>query len=337
MSNSRLAFDIEVLLRKNITGGGEVVEHIARDLAAHVLELVADDVTEVGGGALMHDLAEANKALRAEVAKLKRDRQAFKEASFPVRMTARGMGPVDVATKLKSLDGIERVELADTFVEYRNPDDLKNPIRVPLAGAVSKVEPELIAPADHMVDLMTGSPMVVRLMSGARQTIRVFATFAGKPAAVNPGDLVCILLPANCWIDPTWPNGDAHQARSIPPQAATSIPTPRPDIDAVITTEDAWQRGHRAALLSMLYKAMGDLGYDLGREDPTILAARLAAERTEAIRVLREACEEWGDNDWSDQLHLGDVIEKHLVRVLEENADDDNLESMADAARREDD
>ncbi len=32
--------------------------------------------------------------------------------------------------------------------------------------------------------------------------------------------------------------------------------------------------------------------------------------------VLRNVCKDFGDNDWPDDLHLGDVIDKHLARYL---------------------
>jgi len=44
--------------------------------------------------------------------------------------------------------------------------------------------------------------------------------------------------------------------------------------------------------------------------------AALAAERRATIAALRGVCEEYGDNDWSDDLHLADVVEKHLHRNL---------------------
>ena len=47
---------------------------------------------------------------------------------------------------------------------------------------------------------------------------------------------------------------------------------------------------------------------------------RLEIERQEAIQALREVCDEHGDNDWSDDLHLRDIIEKHLAPHLD--ADD---------------
>lgn len=40
----------------------------------------------------------------------------------------------------------------------------------------------------------------------------------------------------------------------------------------------------------------------------------LAAEILTARRQLRIECGDLGDNDWPDNLHLSDVIEKHLAR-----------------------
>lgn len=48
-------------------------------------------------------------------------------------------------------------------------------------------------------------------------------------------------------------------------------------------------------------------------------------ERDETIAMLRHVCEEHGDNDWPDNLHLADVIEKHLWR----NLDSTRRESIA--------
>lgn len=44
--------------------------------------------------------------------------------------------------------------------------------------------------------------------------------------------------------------------------------------------------------------------------------ARLLAERTETLLLLRDICETYGDNDWPDDAHLTDVIEKHLIRNI---------------------
>jgi hypothetical protein len=45
---------------------------------------------------------------------------------------------------------------------------------------------------------------------------------------------------------------------------------------------------------------------------------RLRNERDDVRKVLRCICEDFGDNDWPDDLHLVDVIYKHLYRHLEQ-------------------
>lgn len=42
----------------------------------------------------------------------------------------------------------------------------------------------------------------------------------------------------------------------------------------------------------------------------------LAAEMSDARRVVRDLCEEFGDTDWDESLHLADVIDRHLGRYL---------------------
>ena len=86
--------------------------------------------------------------------------------------------------------------------------------------------------------------------------------------------------------------------------------------------EKAYSRGERAALRSIMSECARKLGYD----DPLRRAAALISEREQAIVTLRKVCEEYGDNDWSDDAHLADIIEKHLHRVLDENCVDENDE-----------
>lgn len=44
-------------------------------------------------------------------------------------------------------------------------------------------------------------------------------------------------------------------------------------------------------------------------------------ERPYVIAMLRTICETWGDNDWPDDLHISDIIEKHLLRYINEEAE----------------
>lgn len=42
----------------------------------------------------------------------------------------------------------------------------------------------------------------------------------------------------------------------------------------------------------------------------------MTRERTDAIAYLRRLCERYGDNDWTDQMPLADILEYHLAEPL---------------------
>jgi len=44
----------------------------------------------------------------------------------------------------------------------------------------------------------------------------------------------------------------------------------------------------------------------------------LLAERAETIALLRQLCVESGDLEWTDDLALPDIIEKHLFRPMQD-------------------
>jgi hypothetical protein len=73
--------------------------------------------------------------------------------------------------------------------------------------------------------------------------------------------------------------------------------------------EQDYIQGNNAAWRQILGEAVRALGPD-GDAD------RWRLERADTVAALRSLCEEFGDNDWPDDLHLGDVIEKHLGRHL---------------------
>lgn len=77
------------------------------------------------------------------------------------------------------------------------------------------------------------------------------------------------------------------------------------ELDYINGQRSAWQRLLREALRELR-----------GESSKELDAARLVTEREEAIAILRSACENFGDNDWNPDLHLADIIEKHLVRHL---------------------
>ncbi len=83
--------------------------------------------------------------------------------------------------------------------------------------------------------------------------------------------------------------------------------------DVTDRDERKWCDGNRAAFVSMLSHVLSHLGYEgTGAEHTAWIL-----EREAAVAKLRELCADFGDNDWPDDLHLGDVIEKHLARHLE--------------------
>lgn len=75
--------------------------------------------------------------------------------------------------------------------------------------------------------------------------------------------------------------------------------------------EIAYNRGRKALARDLLAYAIKELGADIPD------GARLALERADVVAYLRTACTDHGDNEWPDDLHLRDVIEKHLVRYIE--------------------
>ncbi len=90
--------------------------------------------------------------------------------------------------------------------------------------------------------------------------------------------------------------------------------------------EEAYLRGMTAAHLDIVRASLVHLdafgGPNLEYEN-----ARLVAERSELLLVLRDVCDRFGDNDWSNDLHLVDVIHKHLVPHLipwEDSSDEAN-------------
>lgn len=72
--------------------------------------------------------------------------------------------------------------------------------------------------------------------------------------------------------------------------------------------ELAYERGERAAWASLLRTCLHELGYDA----EATKQHGWITEREEAIAHLRGLCEEFGDNDWEERLHLADIIERHL-------------------------
>ena len=83
-----------------------------------------------------------------------------------------------------------------------------------------------------------------------------------------------------------------------------------------------YSQGCAAVYRELLGVALRGLGRPSTGPDatPDELRARigvLESERSSAIELLRELCEAHGDNDWTDELHLRNILDKHLGRYLD--------------------
>jgi len=76
--------------------------------------------------------------------------------------------------------------------------------------------------------------------------------------------------------------------------------------------ELSYNIGKKVAWATMLRQCIKELGV----ENPDAGEAKWILEREAAISTLRQVCDDFGDNDWKDDLHLSDIIEKHLARHL---------------------
>lgn len=84
------------------------------------------------------------------------------------------------------------------------------------------------------------------------------------------------------------------------------------------TNERRYIEGRKAAARSMLLHVLSEL--DCDGTDPLLELALKTSELSATRTMLRQICDEHGDNDWSDDLYLPDALEKHLWRHLDEQA-----------------
>lgn len=87
-----------------------------------------------------------------------------------------------------------------------------------------------------------------------------------------------------------------------------------------MANEVDYERGSRAAWQQILGVAMRGFGMT-GRS-----VESLVLEREATVVALRSLCETHGDNEWPADLHLADVVEKHLRRYLDDDRENDEEE-----------
>ena len=72
--------------------------------------------------------------------------------------------------------------------------------------------------------------------------------------------------------------------------------------------EKIYEDGQRQVYLNLLGECIKQLGYN----DPEAKKVNWIIEREAVIKTLRTLCEIHGDNDWPDDLHISDILGKHL-------------------------
>jgi hypothetical protein len=77
-------------------------------------------------------------------------------------------------------------------------------------------------------------------------------------------------------------------------------------------SEKDYIMGSRSAACSILRECLSILGYS----SPEAMQTSWILEREAAINALRCVCNDYGDNDWDEKLHLADIVDKHLARNL---------------------
>jgi len=76
--------------------------------------------------------------------------------------------------------------------------------------------------------------------------------------------------------------------------------------------EDEHERGYVAGQQSLAIEIIDRCRMSAGVFFPD----DYSSERAQTVLSLRRVCAQFGDNDWPDDLHLVDIIEKHLERYL---------------------
>lgn len=97
-------------------------------------------------------------------------------------------------------------------------------------------------------------------------------------------------------------------------------------------SERQYIAGEKSAWRTILREAIKHLGY---AEDLEAQKAAWILEREGAIATLRLACDEHGDNNWDDKLHLSDIIDKHLIRPIERAIEDAQVDRAEEREQRE--
>jgi hypothetical protein len=85
----------------------------------------------------------------------------------------------------------------------------------------------------------------------------------------------------------------------------------------MIMNEQDYLAGKRHSLITIIRSCLFELGYDSIESNQF----KWVVEREDVVATLRVICEDHGDNDWDERLHLSDIINKHLGDYLYDKGD----------------
>lgn len=67
----------------------------------------------------------------------------------------------------------------------------------------------------------------------------------------------------------------------------------------------------------IVFKSAPQYAEEVAKRYAELQSKNLTEEREETIKMLRIICKDHGDLDWQDNLHLTDIIDKHLGKHLD--------------------
>lgn len=162
-----------------------------------------------------------------------------------------------------------------------------------------------------------------RLSPGETNGLGLLPGAAGTAALVEGLSRHCRVLRDGGKFEAMVTGGD-YWARYAPePLDLTKKPMPSTypaALSQVKQSERAWAGGRRSYAAHVIREAAHELGVDVDTRRPEAVIARLLAEREAAVTQLEDLCHNFGDDDWTPDLYLPDIIDKHLGKYLHAHA-----------------
>lgn len=78
--------------------------------------------------------------------------------------------------------------------------------------------------------------------------------------------------------------------------------------------ERDWMRGNKYAWMAIVSQALREIG----QRNDTMKKAALILERQQTVNALRDLSAVLGCDDWPDDLHLADVVNKYIIPAVDD-------------------